>query len=136
MSGSVALQHVRELAARKSKAYELLLALDGNSSADESCFQSLSRAVDRLLFNEISLDSAALTSLSALVSEPAEDLGSTLAVLERRALGSRARTRTPPDPYLWLLRLAHRSLPCRPASRVVDSSQHRGACERVEEFRR
>ncbi len=82
MSGSVALQHVRELAARKSKAYELLLALDGNSSADESCFQSLSRAVDRLLFNEISLDSAALTSLSALVSEPAEDLGSTLAVLD------------------------------------------------------
>ncbi len=52
----IALAHVRELAARKSKAYELLLALEENPQADESCFQSLAQIVDRVLFNEISLD--------------------------------------------------------------------------------
>ena len=78
----VATEHLRELAASKSKAYELLLSLDRNPSADDSCFQSLSRIVDRLLFNEISLDSAALRDLNALVSAPAEDLSSTLAVLD------------------------------------------------------
>jgi hypothetical protein len=82
LSGSVAAQHLRELVASKSKAYELLLSLDQNTSADQSCFQSLARIVDRLLFNEISLDGAALRDLGALVSAPAEDLSSTLAVLD------------------------------------------------------
>jgi hypothetical protein len=82
LSSSVAAQHLRELAASKSKAYELLLSLDQNPSADDSCFQSLSRIVDRVLFNEISLDVAALRDLNGLVSAPAEDLASTLAVLD------------------------------------------------------
>ncbi len=76
------MQHLRELAASKSKAYELLLSLEQNPSADESCFQSLASIVDRALFNEISLDAAALRDLNTLVSAPAEDLSSTLAVLD------------------------------------------------------
>jgi len=82
LSSAVAAQHLRELVASKSKAYELLLSLDQNPSADDSCFQSVARIVDRLLFNEISLDGAALRDLNALVSVPAEDLSSTLAVLD------------------------------------------------------
>lgn len=77
----VAAQHLRELAARKSKLYELPIALEANPSADESCFHSLGRVVDRALFNEISLDAAALGDLKALVTTPAEDLASNLAVL-------------------------------------------------------
>jgi hypothetical protein len=82
LSGAIAAQHLRQLVASKSKAYELSLSLDQNPSADDSCFQSLARIVDRLLFNEISLDGAALGDLNALVGAPAEDLASTLAVLD------------------------------------------------------
>jgi hypothetical protein len=82
LSSAVAAQHLRELAASKSRAYELLLSLNQNPSADESCFQSLAQVVDRLLFNEISLNPAALGDLCALLSAPTEDLGSTLAVLD------------------------------------------------------
>jgi hypothetical protein len=82
VSGQVGAQHVRELAARKSKAYELLLSLEQNPSADDACFESLARVVDRVVFNEISIDGAVLRNLSAFVSEPAEDLSSTLAVLD------------------------------------------------------
>lgn len=77
-----ALEHLRELAERKSKAYRLLLALEQNPSADESCFQSLARVIDRVQFNEVSLDEAALGSLDAFVSSNAPDLASTLAVLD------------------------------------------------------
>ena len=81
MSDSIASQHVRELAARKSKAYELLLALEQNPAADESCFQSLGRVVDRIQFNEISLEADTLGSLSGFLKMPEADLGTTLAVL-------------------------------------------------------
>ncbi len=79
---SVATQHLQELAARKSKLYELLIALEANSSADDSSFESLGKVVDRALFNEISLDDAALRELNAFVAAPAPDLASTLAVLD------------------------------------------------------
>ena len=81
MSDSIASQHLRDLAARKSKAYELLLALEENPVADESCFQSLGRVVDRIQFNEVSLDQQTLSSLAAFVKGPEADLGSTLAGL-------------------------------------------------------
>lgn len=82
MSSPIGAQHVRELAARKSKAYELLLSLEQNPSADDVCFESLARVVDRLLFNEIPIDGAVLRDLTAFMNEPAEDLGSRLAVLD------------------------------------------------------
>ena len=50
----------------KSKAYELLLALDGNPRANDACFRSLARVVDRMVFNEISLDGGALGDLRGL----------------------------------------------------------------------
>ncbi len=78
---SIATEHVRELAARKSKAYELLLALEQNPQADESCFQSLARIVDRIVLHEISLDDGALEDLRGLVKAGTEELGSNLAVL-------------------------------------------------------
>src|ERR1700677_2556981 len=77
----IALEHVRELAARKSKAYELLLALEENRVADESCFQSLAQIVDRVLFYEISLDGGALDNFRGLVKSETNELASTLAVL-------------------------------------------------------
>jgi hypothetical protein len=76
-----ALAHISELAARKSKAYELLLALEENPHADDSCFQSLAQVVDRIQFYEISLDGGALDDLRGLVKSEYPDLGSTLAVL-------------------------------------------------------
>lgn len=82
MSTPAALAHLRELAERKSKAYELLVSLEQNPSADESCFQSLARVADRVQFHEISLDGAALRSLSGFVGAPSPELGSTLAVLD------------------------------------------------------
>jgi hypothetical protein len=77
----IALEHLRELAARKSKAYQLLLALEENGAADESCFESLAQIVDRVLFYEISLDGSALDNLRGLVKSGANELASTLAVL-------------------------------------------------------
>jgi hypothetical protein len=77
----IALEHVRELAARKSKAYELLLALEENPQADESCFLSLAHIVDRILFHEISLDGGALDNLRGLAKSETNELASTLAVL-------------------------------------------------------
>lgn len=79
---SAAAAHLRELAERKSKVYELLLSLEQNPSADESCFQSLARVVDRLQFNEISLDNAALRDLSAWVGAAGPELSAALAVLD------------------------------------------------------
>ncbi len=77
----IALEHLRELAARKSKAYQLLLALEENPEADESCFESLAQIVDRVLFYEISLDGSALDNLRGLVKSGTNELASTLAVL-------------------------------------------------------
>lgn len=82
MSTPAALAHLHELAERKSKAYGLLLTLDQNPTADESCFQSLAGLIDRIQFNEISIDSASLSGLTALVSSPSTELASTLAVLD------------------------------------------------------
>jgi hypothetical protein len=76
-----AIAHIRELAARKSKAYELLLALEENPQADESCFQSLGQIVDRIVFHEISLNGAPLDGLGELVKSETNDLASILAVL-------------------------------------------------------
>jgi hypothetical protein len=81
LSSPIATQHVRELASRKSKVYELLLALDSNAGADEPCFESLARIVDRVLFYEISLDSAALRDLCAFVAATDGGLDSALAAL-------------------------------------------------------
>jgi len=78
---SIAREHVRELAARRSKAYELLLALEENPQADESCFLSLAQIVDRIVFHEISLDGGALEDLRGLVKSETHDLASILAVL-------------------------------------------------------
>ena len=90
----LALDHVRELAARKSKAYELLLALDQNLQADgarsqndargqdvEACFQHLAQIVDRMQFFEISLDAEAQDRLLALVKNRSNAVASTLAAL-------------------------------------------------------
>ena len=81
MSSPIATQHLRELASNKSKAYELLMALEQNPDADESCFAGLASAVDRVVLEEISLDAAAIEDLARYLSAPAADLGSTLAVL-------------------------------------------------------
>ncbi len=78
---SIATEHVRELAARRSKAYELLLALEENPQADESCFQSLAQIVDRIVFHEIALDGGALEDLRGLVKAGTTEVGSNLAVL-------------------------------------------------------
>lgn len=78
---SIATEHVRELAARRSKAYELLLALEENPQADESCFQSLAQIVDRIVFHEIGLDGGALEDLLGMVKSETQDLASILAVL-------------------------------------------------------
>lgn len=91
MSSSIAAEHLRELAGRKSKLYDLMLVLEEQPGADESSFESLASIVDRAVFNEISLDAEALGGLVALIKGPAEDLASTLAVLAV-ALGSRARS--------------------------------------------
>lgn len=81
MSSSIAAEHLRELAGRKSKLYDLMLVLEEQPGADESSFESLASIVDRAVFNEISLDAEALGGLVALIKGPAEDLASTLAVL-------------------------------------------------------
>ncbi|HEY1758310.1 MAG TPA: hypothetical protein VGG72_23260 [Bryobacteraceae bacterium] len=81
MMSPAATEYIRELAARKSKAYELLLALDENPQADESCFQSLAQIVDRIQFFEISLDGGALEGLRGLVKSESKELEATLAVL-------------------------------------------------------
>ena len=77
----VAIEHVRELAARKSKAYQLFLALEENPQADESCFESLAQIVDRVIFNEIALEGERLDDLRRFVRSETNDLASTLAVL-------------------------------------------------------
>ena len=122
LSSPVAAQHLRELAAGKSKIYELLLALEQNPQADDSCWQSLAGIVDRALFNEISLDSATLRDLGVVVSKTPDDLGSTLAALdaalsegERLAFGKRSA-----EPPAWI--------PDRPAS---CSPQRRGRGSRA-----
>ena len=81
MDEPIARQHLRELAERKSKSYELLLALEQNSAADESCFESLARVVDRLVFHEISLNAAELTETSSFLTGSGRDLGSLLSTL-------------------------------------------------------
>ncbi len=59
----------------------MLLALEENPQADESCFQSLAQVVDRIVFNEISLTSGALDGLGGLVRPEIDDLASSLATL-------------------------------------------------------
>jgi hypothetical protein len=81
MMSPPATEYIRELAARKSKAYELLLALDENPDADDSCFQNLAQIVDRIQFFEISLDTGVLAGLTTLVKSETQELPSTLAVL-------------------------------------------------------
>jgi len=77
----IARQHLRELVERKSKSYELLLALEQNPAPDESCFGSLARVVDRLVFHEISLGEAELAELSGFLTSAGDDLGSLLSTL-------------------------------------------------------
>ncbi len=76
----IATEHVRELAERKSKAYELLLALEENPYADEACSRSLAQIVDWIVSHPISLDGGTLDDLRAFVQCDA-DLASTLPVL-------------------------------------------------------
>jgi hypothetical protein len=76
----IAIQYLRALAARHN-AYELLLALEENPQADDSCFQSLALIVDRIVFHEISLDDSTLKDLGALVKAMTKEVGSNLAVL-------------------------------------------------------
>jgi hypothetical protein len=91
-----AIAYLRELAARKSKAYELLLALEENRGADDSSFQNLAQIVDRVQFYEISLDGETLDGLRTVVKSETPDLASTIAVLasalseaepDRRSIG-------------------------------------------------
>jgi hypothetical protein len=77
----IATEHVRELAAQKSEAYELLLALEENPFADESCFRSLAQIVDWIVSNPISLEGGTLDELRGFVRSEPEDLPSTLPVL-------------------------------------------------------
>jgi hypothetical protein len=83
---SIATEHIRELAARKSKMYDLFLDLEQNPQADDSCFQSLAQIVDRILFHEISLDGGALKDFRELVG--ASEAGSILAVLSLALAGA------------------------------------------------
>jgi hypothetical protein len=78
---AIATDHVRELAAGKSEAYELLLALEENPHADESCFQSLGQIVDWIVSHPISLEGGTLDDLGVFVRCETEDLASTLPVL-------------------------------------------------------
>ena len=75
------IDHIQHLAARKSKAYELLLALEQTPQANESCFQSLAHIVDRIVFHEISLSGGVLEGLNGFVKEEGQGLESALAVL-------------------------------------------------------
>ena len=77
----IATEHVRELAAQKSEAYELFLALEENPFADESCFRSLAQIVDWIVFHPISLEGGTLDELRGFVRSEPEDLPSTLPVL-------------------------------------------------------
>lgn len=81
MDEPIARQHLRELAERKSKSYELFLALEQNPSADDSCVESLAHMVDRLVFHEISLDESKLAEISRFLTEADGDLGSLLSTL-------------------------------------------------------
>jgi len=78
---AIATEHVRELAERKSKAYELLLALEENPHADEACSRSLAQIVDWIVSHPISLDGGTLDDLRGFVKCEAQDLASTLPVL-------------------------------------------------------
>jgi len=78
---AIATEHVRELAARKSKAFELFLALEENPHADESCFRSLAQIVDWIVLHPIALDGGTLDDLLELVRSEQRDLASTLPVL-------------------------------------------------------
>jgi hypothetical protein len=78
---AIATEHVRELAAGKSEAYGLLLALEENPHADGSCFQSLGQIVDWIVSHPISLEGGTLDDLVAFVKCETQDLDSTLPVL-------------------------------------------------------
>src|ERR1700733_12506766 len=77
----IATEHVRELAAMKSEAYELLLGLEENPHADESCFRSLGQIVDWIVLHPIPLEDGTLNDLREFVKSEAQDLDSTLPVL-------------------------------------------------------
>ncbi len=81
MDEPIARQHLRELAERKSKSYELLLALEQNPAADDSCFESVARVVDRLVFHEISLAESELAEINSFFTNADGDLGSLLSTL-------------------------------------------------------
>jgi hypothetical protein len=74
-------EHLRELAAGKSKAYELLLTLEGHPEADDSCFQSLAQIVDWIVLHPIALEDGTLDDLRKLLNSETKDLASTLVVL-------------------------------------------------------
>src|SRR5580698_1844142 len=76
-----ATEHVRELATRKSAAFDLLLALEENPQANDGCFLSLARIVDWIVSHPIALDSGTLDELCRFVRFEAQDLDSTLPVL-------------------------------------------------------
>ena len=80
MTTMIATEHVRELAARKSEAYELLLALEENPHADEACFRSLGQIVDWIVQHPIPLEDGTLDDLREFVRST-QDLDSTLPVL-------------------------------------------------------
>jgi len=82
---STAIEHLRALAARHN-AYELLLALEENPQADDSCFRNLAGIVDRMVSFEVALDRGTLDGLRGLVlpemvRPETDDLAATLAVL-------------------------------------------------------
>jgi hypothetical protein len=56
-------EHIQELASRDSSAFYLLLALEGNPSADDKCFASLAHVVDRMIVHEIALKKEARSEL-------------------------------------------------------------------------
>jgi hypothetical protein len=78
---AIATEHLRELAAGRSEAYELLLALEENPQADEACFRSLGQIVDWIVSHPISPEGGALDDLAAFVKCETQDLASTLPVL-------------------------------------------------------
>jgi len=79
LSSPVAAQHLRELAERKSKAYELLILLEQNPSAGEACFHALGRVIDHTILTEVALDPSVW---SGVVSAPSEDLAADLAGID------------------------------------------------------
>ena len=93
----VAKNHLRELAARKSVAYELLVHLEQLSpSVDADCFKNLSELVDRVVFHEVRVPAEVTRRFEDMARSNTSELGQLLDVWQqtfKKAEPSRAGMR-------------------------------------------